>query len=642
MHCDHTTRCYTLHLTVTVPSLSHTTMATDQHGPPVPSMEPELLLTPKERKVSPRSVIFPSSEEDLSSSKMKLVETKSRPPRKDGFDEEPFDCATDLKRKNLMAENLPRSRNHNKIPMQAPKRIIVPKSPLSVSSQHRASSFRLRRMQLAQQRKWKEEYIERTVHSKSMMRDSDDERTIGSHSQKSKRDIDLGKEVFISHEEGLEMSISNQLQKSGFDSSLIPVADRYDFSMTNKIPDLYGNANDDRSIAMDTVSSLNSSHYASDDGLSLKDSKTVNSRRVRRERKLKKERAQNNTRETEDSLHPPLFVSSVQKVRKDDPIFSSKYTDRTGVNYTHDEPYINIDESEKRNEEMISRNISVMSPFNTSTANANKSANPLDKTAVVSNKVKHVLNQVYHDEKENDIPWFKPKYKNIGSRKEAMRDVSRERPINSQLFQQNSNSIKSPEGQPPSLSNAKSPTILRRRRLQLYLKNDEIENDFEEGGQSTPVTDVDGVNLSNDSSNKSDPYDKVGEPGISHDNCVKNETMSVKSYKSSQTFATLHTCMTIEPSSPEQMERFLKRKQRMIFLIHHALTCTHPHATDPDDESYIPCPEVTVRQNSVASFFTLMCLAYIKSSRDSSSYLNSSALSSFVCISEALPNLHNY
>lgn len=539
-----------------------------------------------ERKVSPRSVIFSSSEEDLSSSKMKLVETKSRPPRKDGFDEEPFDCATYLKRKNLMAENLPRSQNHNKIPMQAAKRIVVPKSPLSESPQQRASSFRLRRMQLAQQRKWKEEYIERTVNSKSVVRDTDDERTIGSHSQKSKRDIDLGKEVLISHEEGLEISISNQLQKSGFDSSLIPVADRYDFSMTNKIPDLCDNTNDDRSIAMDTVSSLNSSHYASDDGLSLKDSKTVTSRRLRRERRLKKERAQNNTRETEDSLHPPLFVSSVKKVRKDELMLSPKHADTTNGENSKDEAYDDIDESERRNEEMISRNISVMSPFNTSTTNANKSANPLDKTAVVSNKAKHIPNESCHDEKENDIPWFKPKYKNIGSRKEAMRDVSRERPINSQLFRQNSNSLKSPEDEPPSLSNAKSPTTLRRRRLQLYLKNDENENDFEEGGQCTPVIDIDGINLSNDSSNNN------------LDSCQKNETMSVKSYKSSQTFATLRTCMTTEPSSPEQMERFLKRKQRMIFLIHHALTCTHPHATDPDDESYVPCPEVTVRFHS--------------------------------------------
>ena len=50
--------------------------------------------------------------------------------------------------------------------------------------------------------------------------------------------------------------------------------------------------------------------------------------------------------------------------------------------------------------------------------------------------------------------------------------------------------------------------------------------------------------------------------------------------------------MTIEPSSAEEMERILKRKQRKIYLLHHALTCTYPHATDPDDESYIPCPEV--------------------------------------------------
>ena len=45
----------------------------------------------------------------------------------------------------------------------------APIPAVSPSKSQRASSFRLRRMQLAQQRKWKEEYIERAVQSKTML-----------------------------------------------------------------------------------------------------------------------------------------------------------------------------------------------------------------------------------------------------------------------------------------------------------------------------------------------------------------------------------------------------------------------------------------------------------------------------------------
>eukprot|EP00551_Chaetoceros_affinis_P013843 CAMPEP_0203708932 /NCGR_PEP_ID=MMETSP0091-20130426/60454_1 /ASSEMBLY_ACC=CAM_ASM_001089 /TAXON_ID=426623 /ORGANISM="Chaetoceros affinis, Strain CCMP159" /LENGTH=113 /DNA_ID=CAMNT_0050585771 /DNA_START=1 /DNA_END=339 /DNA_ORIENTATION=- len=85
-----------------------------------------------------------------------------------------------------------------------------------------------------------------------------------------------------------------------------------------------------------------------------------------------------------------------------------------------------------------SKNISVTSPFSTSVS-MNKSVNVLDKTELVSNKEKSAKPPMKPqsqavEEKENDIPWHKSKYRNIGSRKAVIRDVSRERPINPQML----------------------------------------------------------------------------------------------------------------------------------------------------------------------------------------------------------------
>lgn len=547
-----------------------------------------------DKKVSPRSVLFsPSDENSNLSSKMKHGQYRSK---KDSYDEEPFDCAIHLKRQNLMAENIPHNRLP-KIPMQSPRKLIIPKSPSSVSSQQKASSFRLRRMQLAQQRKWKEDYIERTIQSKSITRDTYDEGSVGSFSMVSRRDIGLGNEVFINNADGLEISISNQLQKNGFDSSLIPASDRYEFSGSKKEAD----CDDDRSIAMDTVSSLNSSHYASEDGLSFKEfkeSKSVAARRLRRERSYKKWKNSVN----EDSLHPPLYVSSVKKVRKDErlPKFTAAALVTDEEDNNCDDNNETIDKPKERSKEISNnRNISVMSPFNTSTANdnksMNKSVNPLDKTAVVSNKIKNTSNvSNTNNEKENDIPWFKSQYKTIESRKVALRDISRERPIKPQFLLQHAATAKSPTDEPPSLCNAKSPTVLRRRRLQLYLKNEEIKCD-EDFNDTSEIPNENDINLSPDFKNESfDSGERPGESRSSQDIPIAQDedAMSIRSCKSAQTYATLKTCMTIEPSSPEQMEHILERKSRIVFNIHHVLTCSYPHCTDPDNESYVPCPVV--------------------------------------------------
>ena len=49
------------------------------------------------------------------------------------------------------------------------------------------------------------------------------------------------------------------------------------------------------------------------------------------------------------------------------------------------------------------------------------------------------------------------------------------------------------------------------------------------------------------------------------------------------------------PTSREEMKRTIDRKKNRVFLLHHALTCTHPHPTSVEEvegKTYTPCPEV--------------------------------------------------
>jgi hypothetical protein len=71
-----------------------------------------------------------------------------------------------------------------------------------------------------------------------------------------------------------------------------------------------------------------------------------------------------------------------------------------------------------------------------------------------------------------------------------------------------------------------------------------------------------------------------------------DDEKSVQTSKSFMTMATMKTCFTTKPTSPEELEIAMKRKKHRMYLFHHALSCTHPHPDNADDESYVPCPEV--------------------------------------------------
>ena len=62
--------------------------------------------------------------------------------------------------------------------------------------------------------------------------------------------------------------------------------------------------------------------------------------------------------------------------------------------------------------------------------------------------------------------------------------------------------------------------------------------------------------------------------------------------QSLRSFSTLKSCFTVKPATRQEMETAIQQKKDRVNLIHHALTCTHPHPTIPEDESYEPCQEV--------------------------------------------------
>ncbi len=512
------------------------------------------------------------------------------------FDEEPFDCAVIVKQSSGSETTVEKTGVNptdpqQSIPLQSPRRIALPKSPSSRSNsknnpspKQKASSFRLRRMQLTQQRKWKKEYIERTVQSKSRGRStvSDDEYSLGSRSKNSVPASALGKELLIEHEEGLEISIANHLQRTGYKSSLIPTVVRYDLpNSSHKSYDQENDYIDDCSTALDTVSSLNSSHYASDDGLSKCNSKASVSGKVRKAPKV-----------IQHTVHPPLFVSSVKKKKKmtkksgksnffaDDMEASSENSDRQDYEDAQQVSDVNV-LNESTIERKLLGDVSGYTPGNI--------VNDLDTTTLISNteKPKSHQNKEKDINKENDIPYITPKYSSIETRKVALREVSRERPIKSQMLnsaeQATNNNL--PYAGPSSLSDNNSPNTLRRRRLQssLFTSDDDNKSNNQNNDKGFPQEELNEF--------PSNPQIDI-EISDDTDANSQSDAMSIKSTRSAQTYATLLTCMSVEPSSPEEMDRVLKSKQKKLFNIHHALTCTYPKATDPDDESYIPCPEV--------------------------------------------------
>ncbi|GFH61047.1 predicted protein [Chaetoceros tenuissimus] len=70
----------------------------------------------------------------------------------------------------------------------------------------------------------------------------------------------------------------------------------------------------------------------------------------------------------------------------------------------------------------------------------------------------------------------------------------------------------------------------------------------------------------------------------------EDEEEDDQSIRSGQTLGTLRTCFTCKPSSPEEMDKMISEKTGRISKLHHVLTCTHPLPVDADDDSYVPCP----------------------------------------------------
>lgn len=573
------------------------------------------------------------------------------------FDEEPFDCRKrassvgHMSRMNGMnssmnsgmnssmsmskldmTANVYPQQNPSRLPQTSKSQLRAPKSPFNKKTQmpdipksprsasNKASSFRQRRLLLAQQRKWKDEMMEKTVQSKTMVEmDSDQKSTIS------------GKEKLMDGVDGLEISISGHLEKEGFDHSLLPMTNysghrRHDHKefpsqSANSVHDDgrsvgYGEDSDPELDAMtiDTVSSLNTmqSEFSRKSWLSQGLKSPRRSPRQRKKLNVTQNTfGQYDNIGLEDSLHPPMYVQSkVERKKSALKVNTSTATKKEEIRQIeHFSPIVELQSSSNEGPDM--------DELKKLTA---QSLSVLEVTDVISNRTDAGLrtrsktNQsAIGYEKENDIP--------------AIESIAGKYERSSPIPQ----ILTTGQDEMASIASEMSGTALRRRRLQnMYLSkkknNDEMrgvssvptpnQRENQDKTSSTSPTRSETAEVTKKSkqtidisfgSLKMSPFDESNDkPDVSFDEeqidsdlhtladmrDVEEDERSVITSKSVQTYSTLKTCLTQKPATREAMEAAIQMKQDRLKKIHHALTCTHPHPTKADDEFYVPCPEM--------------------------------------------------
>ncbi len=504
----------------------------------------------------------------------------------------------------------------------------IPKSPMSASN--KASSFRQRRLLLAQQRKWKEEAMDKSIQSRNK----------GDRIHSEQRNTISGKEKIMDGIDGLEISISGHLEKEGYDHTLLPpgMSSHGELSRNDKNLPIqsalpppqddgssygYGDAahNDHELDAMtiDTVSSLNTMQSEMSRKSTFSHGGLRSPRRSPRARKkllnvTQSTYGQNDSFGLEDTVHPPMYVqSNVLKktaLKADTSTNVSTYSisshaSKKEESRQFDEP--SFDEGPDMDE--------------LKKIEAAPKLSELEVTNVISNEKSSIprprksTGSVNGYEKENDIPTIDscaPKYE-------------RNSPIPQILTVS--------QDEMASVTSEMSGTMLRRRRLQKqnrYLTHKKAQQeklvsrvptpnpgesldrgdspDFHETtidiSKSKQVVDISFGSLkmspfdeSNEKPEESFDEDKLDSDlhtlaDKRHGEEDERSIITTKSYQTLQTYATLKTCFTCKPANDQEMEAAIKVKQDRLQKIHHALTCTHPHPTRADDDQYKPCPEM--------------------------------------------------
>ena len=468
-----------------------------------------------------------------------------------------------------------------------------PGSPGDRSVSKKASSYRQRRLQLAREKKWKDEVVERTVQPKSVYQEGNISirGTIG------------GKEKIINSLDGVELSISTHLETKEFASSYIPGGqeqtrefpiqaarvdvnlqhhDAYDHSDHASCESVLNNEDDD-AMTIDTISSLNTMHTErSTSGWSTPGlrSPVITPTKIKRKEVVRnKEPIENEI--TEDVLHPPMYVQSrVRRLKK-------------GTTKEEQESHLGV----------ISPVIDVGA--NAKITNITSSMNGRHRSSSVVEVLDVISNRKPRDEDDNDIPAISSSASNY-DRASASSHLLVE------------NSLQCDERSVVSV------VSLRKKRLQqMHIARNRAKTESSMIPCPPTLTDKESSQPKSDH-HKSDanipreikevlimkkpsapPFDESkGQVDNHNDDAIDFELHvladqreggddnSVVTAKSMQTMTTLKTCFTESSVTKIEMERMIKRKQNRVKLIHHALTCTYPYPEKVDDESYVPCAEV--------------------------------------------------
>lgn len=531
--------------------------------------------------------------------------------------EEPFDCGPSSQRDQISKRNAPApqcpapnafkqhsSQTRTKVPPLSPRSYSCarsnytdrpPKSPTenngSRITTQKASTFRQRRMQIARQRKWTEDQIEKIQY----------------HSLERSSTYLVEEEVYGDPEE-VNVSSSHEIDEDSDDDSAIEC------------------------MTIDTVSSLNTNWTnRSDDAFSARSwlpPKLSNGNGMSMQ-KRSKDSFPLRQMSASDSIHPPLYVSS-KKYRKQ---VVSTSNSKTPMNT---EPNLSLEEDgeEGHFDPEVTMQINNIGrdrmghqdSTNDDSANLDDEPSMMDENkndiSIISSYSIHgekPSSQTFHEkamdghlfveENENDIPMVSPSS-----------SIHRERP-SPQTFLEKKND------EPLSLDEEKEPSNLRKKRLSRMFapkrSSDVVEQEPNNERQSNVADIIVSENSSEILSPKSLAEISVDRPGSQpfdesaiinlHDTLNKSSYLekkldsdlhnvmeqreldddkSIQTSKSFMTMGTLKTCFTTKPTSPEELEIAMKRKKHRMYLFHHALNCTHPHPENDDDESYVPCPVV--------------------------------------------------
>lgn len=502
-----------------------------------------------------------------------------------------------------------------KSPTRKSLKCSIPKSPKSTNN--RGSSFRQRRLLLAQQRKWKEEMMEKTVQSKTSNEKVAPKSTLG------------GKERIVNSADGLEISISSHLEKEGFDHSLLSTGhDQNQFpaqsaNVNTVHPDDYsvGDASFEThgysreefadpeldAMTIDTVSSLNTmqSEFSVKSWLPQKLKSPNSSGRQRKKLQTSQNKSVDRSNSMHDELHPPMYVQSKVRLSKES----------LQVNNDSMEPSV-------ADEPKLSR-IGDLGIYQSSVTHLRAHESKLEVTEVVSNKtglttqnrMRNEDDSVYDD--DNDIPaiqscagksdrasptsQFSVGNDEVGSIRDEISTIALRRRRLQQTYLIRSNKPKSEDKNSSDSEQCKD----------MRYGNDSLGRvEYVSQTKIIEVVKMPDLPISEQKPSHFDESEEKPSDGY-YDHCNNDEDkiesdlqiladkrdyeedeQSIMTSRSVQTCATLKTCFTTKPATKEAMEASIKKKQHRVNMIHHALSCTHPHPTKVDDENYTPCPEV--------------------------------------------------